>query len=41
MQIREPFDYARACLVLVAALALAGGLAVADVLCRTWKKVAR
>ncbi len=37
MRVQEPFDYARACVVLAAALALAGGLAVADGCRRLWR----
>ncbi len=36
-RIREPFDYARACVVLLAALALAAGLKVADSCRRLWR----
>ena len=36
-RIREPFPYARACVVLV--LALAGGLAVRDAVRRLWARV--
>jgi len=40
MRVQEPFDYFRAAVVLVAALALAGGLKVAEV-CRRLRKGAR
>ena len=40
-RIREPFPYARACVVVVLGLALAGGLAVADGLRRIWRRATR
>ena len=36
MRAQEPFDYARAAVVLAAALALAGALKVADACRRIW-----
>jgi hypothetical protein len=36
-RVHEPFDYARAAVVLVAALALAAALKVADLCRRLWR----
>ena len=41
MRVQEPFDAFRAAIVLVAALALAGGLAVRDVVRRLWARATR
>ncbi len=41
MQVREPFDWPRACVVLAAGLALAGVLAVRDAVRRIWRKASR
>ena len=41
MRAQEPFDWPRATVALMAALALAGGLAVADGCRRLWRRVAR